>query len=52
VNLAAIVPLVAVIVALGVYPHFVVDRTERDVAKSIAKAAAKSRTQAEVSVIR
>ena len=28
VNLAAIVPLVAVIVALGVYPHFVVERTE------------------------
>ena len=30
VNLAAIVPLVAVIVALGVYPNFVVDRTEKD----------------------
>jgi NADH-quinone oxidoreductase subunit M len=27
-NLAAIAPLVAVIVALGVYPHFVVERTE------------------------
>jgi NADH-quinone oxidoreductase subunit M len=38
VNLAAIVPLVAVIVALGVYPHFVVHRSERDVAQSIAKA--------------
>jgi NADH-quinone oxidoreductase subunit M len=38
VNLAAIVPLAAVIVALGVYPNFVVDRTERDVARSIAKA--------------
>jgi NADH-quinone oxidoreductase subunit M len=38
VNLAAIVPLTAVIVALGVYPNFVVDRTERDVARSIVKA--------------
>jgi NADH-quinone oxidoreductase subunit M len=28
-DFAAIAPLVAVIVALGVYPHFVVDRTER-----------------------
>jgi NADH-quinone oxidoreductase subunit M len=27
-DLAAIAPLVAVIVALGVYPHFVVERTE------------------------
>ena len=50
VNLAAIVPLVAVIVALGVYPNFVVDRTEKDVAKSIA--AAKRLTNPEVSVIR
>jgi NADH-quinone oxidoreductase subunit M len=38
VNLVAIAPLVAVIVALGVYPHFVVHRTEKDVATSIAKA--------------
>jgi NADH:ubiquinone oxidoreductase subunit 4 (subunit M) len=38
VNLAAVAPLVAVIVALGVYPHFVVDRTEKDTATSIAKA--------------
>jgi NADH-quinone oxidoreductase subunit M len=38
VNLAAIVPLVAVIVALGVYPHFVVDRTERDTTDVIAEA--------------
>jgi NADH-quinone oxidoreductase subunit M len=38
VNLAAIVPLVAVIVAVGVYPNFVVHRTEKDVAKSIAPA--------------
>ena len=28
-DLAAIAPIVAVIVALGVYPNFVVDRTER-----------------------
>ena len=27
-NLAAIAPLVAVIVALGLYPNFVVERTE------------------------
>ena len=45
VNLAAIVPLMAVIVALGVYPHFVVERTESDVAKSIE--AAQSRTPAQ-----
>jgi NADH-quinone oxidoreductase subunit M len=37
VNLAAIAPLVAVIVALGVYPNFVVSRTEKAVAISIAK---------------
>ena len=37
VNLAAIVPLVAVIVALGVYPNFVVHRTEKDTTASIAK---------------
>ncbi|HYP49180.1 MAG TPA: NADH-quinone oxidoreductase subunit M [Thermoleophilaceae bacterium] len=30
IDLAAIAPLVAVIVALGLYPHFVLDRTERD----------------------
>jgi NADH-quinone oxidoreductase subunit M len=46
VNLAAIAPLVAVIVALGVYPHFVVDRTENDTSQAIAK------THAEVSVIK
>jgi NADH-quinone oxidoreductase subunit M len=45
-NLAAIAPLVAVIVALGVYPHFVVDRTESDTSQAIAK------TRAEVSVIK
>ena len=31
-NLAAIAPLVAVIVALGVYPQFVLHRTEKDTA--------------------
>jgi NADH-quinone oxidoreductase subunit M len=46
VNLAAIAPLVAVVVALGVYPHFVVDRTESDTSQAIAK------TRAEVSVIK
>jgi NADH:ubiquinone oxidoreductase subunit 4 (subunit M) len=50
VNLAAVVPLVAVIVAVGVYPNFVVDRTEKDVAKNIAPA--KRLTNPEVSVIR
>ena len=34
-ELAAIAPLVAVIVALGVYPHFVVDRTERSTTAAI-----------------
>jgi NADH-quinone oxidoreductase subunit M len=29
-DLAAIAPLVAAVVALGLYPHFVLDRTERD----------------------
>jgi NADH-quinone oxidoreductase subunit M len=38
VNLAAVVPLVAVVVALGLYPQFVVHRTERDTFHSIAKA--------------
>jgi NADH-quinone oxidoreductase subunit M len=37
-NLAAVAPLVAVIVALGVYPHFVVDRTERATTASIEEA--------------
>jgi len=46
VNLAAVVPLVAVIVALGVYPQFVLHRTERDTSQAIA------RTHPEVSVIR
>jgi NADH-quinone oxidoreductase subunit M len=47
VNLAAVAPLVAIVVALGVYPHFVVHRTERDTAQAIARPAAP-----EVSVIR
>jgi NADH-quinone oxidoreductase subunit M len=38
VNLAAVAPLVAIVIALGVYPHFVVNRTERDTGQSIAKA--------------
>ena len=46
VNLAAIVPLVAIVIALGVYPHFVVDRTENSTAKSV------SAVHREVSVIR
>jgi NADH-quinone oxidoreductase subunit M len=46
VNLAAIAPLVAVIVALGVYPHFVLDRTEQDNREAIAH------VHPEVSVIR
>jgi NADH-quinone oxidoreductase subunit M len=37
-NLAAIAPLVAVIVALGVYPHFVVDRTEAATTAAIEEA--------------
>jgi NADH-quinone oxidoreductase subunit M len=39
-ELAAIVPLVAVIVALGVYPNFVVQRTERATVERIAGARA------------
>ncbi|MEA2333072.1 MAG: NADH-quinone oxidoreductase subunit [Thermoleophilaceae bacterium] len=37
-NLAAVAPLVAVIVALGVYPHFVVERTERATVAAVAEA--------------
>jgi NADH-quinone oxidoreductase subunit M len=37
-NLAAVAPLVAVIVALGVYPNFVVHRTEKATTASIAEA--------------
>jgi NADH-quinone oxidoreductase subunit M len=46
VNLAAVVPLVAVVIALGLYPHFVLDRTEADAQRSIAE------VHREVSVIR
>ena len=37
-NLAAVAPLVAVIVALGVYPNFVVHRTEKATTAAIAEA--------------
>ena len=37
-HLAAVVPLVAVIVALGVYPNFVVHRTEKATTAAIAEA--------------
>jgi NADH-quinone oxidoreductase subunit M len=46
VNLAAVAPLVAVIVALGVYPAFVLDRTEQDTGATTA------RVHPEVSVIK
>jgi NADH-quinone oxidoreductase subunit M len=46
VNLAAVAPLVAIVVALGVYPHFVVERTERDAQQVTAE------IRPEVSVIR
>jgi len=38
IDVAAVAPLVAVIVALGLYPHFVVDRTERATTASIQEA--------------
>jgi NADH-quinone oxidoreductase subunit M len=50
VNLAAVAPLVALVIALGVYPHFVVDRTQRDTGQAITEAA--QRSHPEVSVIR
>jgi NADH-quinone oxidoreductase subunit M len=46
VNLAAIVPLVAIVLALGLYPQFVVHRTEQDTKQAIGA------THQEVSVIR
>jgi NADH-quinone oxidoreductase subunit M len=49
-NLAAVVPLVAVIVALGLYPSFVVERTERSTVEQIQ--AAKQLAHPEVSVIK
>jgi NADH-quinone oxidoreductase subunit M len=45
-NLAAVVPLVAIVVALGLYPHFVVHRTEGGTSKSL------DRVAQEVSAIR
>jgi len=47
VNLAAVAPLVAIVIALGVYPHFVVHRTENDTTKAIERA-----SHQEISVIR
>jgi NADH-quinone oxidoreductase subunit M len=46
VNLAAVAPLVAIVIVLGAYPHFVVERTERDTGQAIA------RTQPEEAAIR
>jgi NADH-quinone oxidoreductase subunit M len=46
VNLAAVAPLVAVIVALGAYPHFVLDRTSQDTGLKVA------RVYQEVSVVK
>jgi NADH-quinone oxidoreductase subunit M len=51
VNLAAVVPLVAIVVALGLYPNFVVHRTERATTQAIAKARVAATAQ-EVSAIR
>ena len=50
-NFAAIAPVVAVIVALGIYPSFVVERTERSTVESIQAAKALTATP-EVSVIK
>jgi len=49
-NLAAVAPIVLVVIALGLYPQFVVERTERSTAQSIEQAAAFDRQ--EVSVIK
>jgi NADH-quinone oxidoreductase subunit M len=46
VHLAAVAPLVAIVIVLGVYPHFALDRTERDTTRAIAE------THPEVSVIK
>jgi NADH-quinone oxidoreductase subunit M len=51
VNLAAIAPLVAIVIALGLYPNFVVHRTERDTTQNIARAVSLS-GNAEISVIK
>ena len=55
VNLAAVAPLVAIVIALGVYPNFVVHRTERDTTQAIERpqnVAKFGSTDAEMSVIR
>jgi NADH-quinone oxidoreductase subunit M len=49
-NLAAVAPIVAVVIALGLYPQFVVERTERSTVQSIEQAAAFDHQ--EVSVIK
>jgi NADH-quinone oxidoreductase subunit M len=46
VNLVAVAPLVAIVIALGLYPNFVVHRTEGATTRAIAE------THAEVSVIK
>jgi NADH-quinone oxidoreductase subunit M len=46
IDLAAIAPLVAAIVALGVYPNFVVHRTEATTVRSIQPARAVAAEQA------
>src|SRR4029079_18446186 len=51
VNLAAVVPLVLVVIALGLYPNFVVHRTERDTRKALSQAVVAEKG-AEVSVIK
>ena len=51
VNLAAVAPIVAVVIALGLYPHFVVHRTEPATKQAIAEARQAGAAQ-EVSVIR
>jgi NADH-quinone oxidoreductase subunit M len=53
-ELATVAPLVAVIIALGFYPHFVVDRTEQATVAQAQEAAQLQHTQAhpETSVIK
>ena len=45
-HLSALVPLVAVVIALGLYPNFVVHRTEQATTGAIAKARAADSAQA------
>jgi NADH-quinone oxidoreductase subunit M len=52
ISFAAIAPVVAVIVALGIYPSFVVERTERSTVQSIEAAKALSGNDPEISVIK